>query len=433
MTTKDQTLQPLMRSADAGLRQRLRQWWKPGAATRKPPKTIALFGLFGCGNLGNDGSLETMLEFLRQARPEASLYCICHDPELVSETFSIPTVPMSWSSQTAGWAPRPIRLALKFVGKLTDVVQTFRHIRKADVMIVPGTGILDDFGERAWGMPFNIFRWCVAARIVGTKIALVSIGAGPIGTDPSRWLMKSAARFAHYRSYRDIMSKEFMEGIGFDTRRDPIYPDIVFRLATPPIPPSRKDAGPLTVGIGVMSYYGWYGFAEGGQAIFETYIGKLAEFATQLLDQGHDLRLFTGELGDQGAVDRLLRKLIADRPDAAHRITAEPAFSLHDVMRQMAPVDVVVATRFHNIVCALKMGKPTISLGYSRKNDMLMSEMGLADFCQHVERFDVGTLSQHFSSLTAQRRDHEVAIRNRVRQFGEMLEEQEAVLLARLI
>lgn len=58
---------------------------------------IALFGLFGCGNLGNDGSLEAMIEFLRHHRPDADLVCICDNPEEVTRKFGIATQPISWS------------------------------------------------------------------------------------------------------------------------------------------------------------------------------------------------------------------------------------------------------------------------------------------------------------------------------------------------
>ena len=30
-------------------------------------------------------------------------------------------------------------------------------------MIEPGTGILDDFGEGPYGMPFDLFGWCLVA------------------------------------------------------------------------------------------------------------------------------------------------------------------------------------------------------------------------------------------------------------------------------
>src|SRR5690606_2129021 len=45
----------------------------PSRSRRIPPKRIGVFGLFGCGNAGNDGSLEAMLLFLRRVRPDAEL------------------------------------------------------------------------------------------------------------------------------------------------------------------------------------------------------------------------------------------------------------------------------------------------------------------------------------------------------------------------
>jgi hypothetical protein len=37
---------------------------------------VALFGLFGSGNIGNDGSLEAMLRYLRTAHPDAVIQMV---------------------------------------------------------------------------------------------------------------------------------------------------------------------------------------------------------------------------------------------------------------------------------------------------------------------------------------------------------------------
>ena len=84
------------------------------------------------------------------------------------------------------------------------------------MLIIPGTGILDDFGGNPFGMPLALLAWCLVARLCGAWVAFVSIGAGRIQHPLSRWLMRSAAAMAHYRSYRDTVSKTFMESIGFD-------------------------------------------------------------------------------------------------------------------------------------------------------------------------------------------------------------------------
>ncbi|WP_157017463.1 polysaccharide pyruvyl transferase family protein [Mesorhizobium xinjiangense] len=402
---------------------------------RRRPQKIALFGLFGCGNLGNDGSLEAMLDFLRRERPEAEIVCICDQPEVVADGFALDTRPISLSRHLTGFARKLDRLMLRIPGKICDVALSFRHLRNVDAMVVPGTGILDDFGERPHGMPLDIFTWFLTARLLGVKTGMVSIGAGPIRHPLSRRLMMGAARLAHYRSYRDAISKEFMEKLGFDTSRDRVYPDIAFNLDSPSAHSRAKAPDePLTVGVGVMSYYGWYGFEAGGPDIFAGYLKKITRFIVHLLDEGHDVRLLTGEDGDWTAVDAVRDAVDKARPDMADgRVVADPCGSLNELMEQIVRTDIVVATRFHNIVCALKTGKPAISLGYALKNDVLMAEMGMGDYCHHVEQFDVDELIAQFARIVARRGEHEKTIAESNRAFRQALERQDAELLARLV
>ena len=68
-------------------------------------------------------------------------------------------------------------------------------------------------------------------------------------------------------------------------------------------------------------------------------------------------------------------------------------------MREMAPVGTVVAIRYHNVICALKLCKPTISIGYATKHDLLMADMGLSEFCQFANTLDVDRLIEQFTEL----------------------------------
>jgi polysaccharide pyruvyl transferase WcaK-like protein len=397
------------------------------------PRKIGLFGLFGSGNIGNDGSLEAMLDFLRTARPKAELVCICSDAARVQREFRIPAIRIGGQPATHP----ALRLLERFLPtrKLLQWLHAFRGVRGLDVLIMPGTGILDDFSERFWGSPASLFGWCLAARLRGARIAFVSVGAGPISHGVSRWLMKAAARMAHYRSYRDTLSRDFMQSIGFDASRDPVYPDIAFRL-TAPASVKTANAGPepLTVGVGVMAYFGWRGDARRGAAIYQTYLRKITRFTLWLLDRGHRVRILTGEETDQQAVDDLLAALAAERADfPRERVVAEPVHSLHDLMRQIGETQVVVATRFHNVVCALKLARPTVSLSYARKNDVLMAEMGLGGYCQHVERFDVDLLMKQFAELAANRAKLESAMREMNGLYLDRLALQERVLLEKIL
>jgi hypothetical protein len=111
----------------------------------------------------------------------------------------------------------------------------------------------------------------------------------------------------------------------------------------------------------VMSHYGWYGFARGGEAIFAAYIEKLAKFVVHLLDNGHDVRLLTRELTEKTAVDALVEEVGRARPDVpSSRMIAEPSYSLHELMLQISAVDIVVATRSKRVRSRSTTGNRTV-------------------------------------------------------------------------
>lgn len=395
-----------------------------------PAKKIALLGVFGSGNFGNDASMEAMLQALRRTSPGAVIACICPDPQVVARSHGIPAILMSWSGFGAAWFQILNCLLLRVPTRLTNVVRALLHIRRFDLLIIPGTGIFDDFGEGPWSVPFGVFRWCVAAWLCRTRIALVSVGAGPIHHPLSRWFMKSAMRLASYRSFRDGYSRDYMGSIGFDASADPVRPDLAFVLAPPaPAPAGAQHGDSLTVGVGLMTYYGWRNDAFAGAAQFERYVGKMVAFTLGLLDSGHQVQLLIGDANDRIALDALLAYVEAARPDLAPgRIVASPIASLDDVMGVVAACDVVLATRFHNVVGALALGKPVISVGYAKKNDMLLAGLGLGDFCQHIESLDPDLLMRQFRALAAGRGGYAALVRLGIAGLRTELKVQEAEL-----
>ena len=391
---------------------------------------IAFLGIFGSGNFGNDASLAAMVQFIRRARPDADLTCICPDPDNVERAFQLKAIQMSWSGLPALWFQLFNRVLLKFPSRIINFFRALLHIRRFDLMVVPGTGIFDDFGEGPWGVPFGVFRWCLAARLCGTKVALVSVGAGPIQHPISRWFMTASLKMASYRSYRDVWSKDYLKGIGFDSGADPVRPDLAFGLETP-ADDVRSTGDRLTVGLGLMTYYGWHNDPEAGAATFEGYLSKIEGFILSLIGRGHAVRLLIGDINDRTALDALTTRVRAARPDlTADQFSAPPIASLTDVMRIIAGCDLVVATRFHNVVGALALGRPVISIGYAKKNDMLLGAMGLHAFCQHIDSLDAGLLEQQFETLSSSRNDYSRLVERRVDALRVDLAAQEAALTA---
>jgi polysaccharide pyruvyl transferase WcaK-like protein len=368
------------------------------------PATIGLLGNFGTANLGNEGTLQAMLELVARNRPLAKVVCICRHPEAVEARFGVRALGLTGTQDDMRSSSRLHRLVHLIPSHVAKLAHAFRAARLVDVIVIPGTGILDDYGERASAMPLTLLYWCVAAAMARRPVAFVAVGAGPIRNAWSRRLFRAAIALSRHRSYRDQSSKDFLTRLGVDTSRDAVLPDLAFSLAAPDSATAAQGDAPTTVGVGVMAYYGWHPHAQDGHQIHETYVAKLTEFVVHLLKRGHRVRLIIGSQSDNSTVDDIrerVKGLMAGL--APSQLIGEGATNLQELMAQIAATDIVVATRFHNIVCALKMGKPTISLGYALKNDELLRSAGLADYHQPIETFTVETLMSQFERISSER------------------------------
>jgi len=363
---------------------------------RRAPR-VGLFGILGSGNIGNDASMESVLRYLSTAYPGAVVDALCSGPERVKETWGIDAVPMSWSQTTATRASGVTAAALKVLGKGVDAVRTASWVRKHDVVIVPGMGVLDaSLPLRAWGFPYALFLVSASGRLSGTKVAMVSVGADLVRQRATRWLLTNAARLASYRSFRDEYSRDAMRRSGLDVTGDPVYPDLVFGLPVP----SHGPGDPQTVAVGVMAYHGSNDDRRDADAIYASYVADVTSFVRWLVDDGRTVRLLIGDANgsDDDAARQILDGLRAERPDLEPgRVVAEPVSSLADVMRELALAGTVVATRYHNVVGALRLARPTISLGYSAKHQALMADMGVPEFCQPASPLDVDLLIKRFT------------------------------------
>ena len=368
---------------------------RPGAGPR-----VGLFGNLGSGNIGNDASLEAMLRYLGADQPGAILDAMCSGPETLRDRYAVPAIPLRWLAPGGRQAAGLAAAARKSVGKAVDTVRIASWVRRHEVVIVPGMGVLETtLPLRPWQFPYDMFVLCAAGRIFGTKVGLVSVGANVASERLTGRLFTAAARFAFYRSYRDELSRDAMRRQGLEAADDHVYPDLAFGLAGPPTGPG--DAG--IVGLGLMDYSGNNEDDRGrAEEIRAAYLAKIKAFTRWLVDDGRQVRLFVGDVNnaDDTVVEEILADLRGYRPDLGpDRVVAEPVSTFADLRRAMEPVGAVIATRYHNVVCALMLAKPTISIGYGEKNAVLMTGSGLADYCQPINDLDVGRLIEQFTDL----------------------------------
>jgi len=364
-------------------------------AADRAPVRVGVFGLLGSGNLGNDGSLDAVLGYLRAERPEAVVDALCGGPEAVTTRFGIPATRLHWYRGEYRTASRAGAIAAKGLGKLVDVFRTAAWVRRHDVVIVPGMGVLEaTLPLRPWGFPYSLFLLCASGRLLRTRVALVSVGAAEIGNRPTRALVRWSARLAAYRSYRDAQSRDAMRAMGVDTARDEVYPDLAFALPTPrATAPSGQPGSPGPVCVGVMDFHGGNDDRARAEEIYRRYLDGTTRFVRALVEEGRPVRLLTGDECDASVVAAIL-----DAVDSPLVTAAEPS-SLADLMKEMAAADTVVAVRYHNLICALKTGTPVLALSYAAKSDALMAQMGLGAYCHPAREVDADRLLEQFRAL----------------------------------
>ncbi|MEU0673803.1 polysaccharide pyruvyl transferase family protein [Streptomyces sp. NPDC006172] len=353
---------------------------------------MGVFGLLGSGNLGNDGSLEAVLGYLRAEHPDAVVDALCGGPEVVTARYGIPATRLHWYRGEYRTASRAGAVAAKGLGKLVDVFRTAAWVRRHDVVIVPGMGVLEaTLPLRPWGFPYSLFLLCASGRLSGVRVALVGVGAAPIGDRPTRALVRWSARLAAYRSYRDAQSRDAIRAMGVDTARDEVYPDLAFAL---PAPPAQSHSDPPgRVCVGVMDFHGGNDDRARAEEIHRRYLDGTTRFVRALVAEGRPVRLLTGDACDAQVVAAILDAV--DSP----LVTAAEAASLDGLTKEAAAADTVVATRYHNLVCALKAGTPTLALSYAAKSDALMDRMGLGAYRHPARQIDSDRLLEQFRAL----------------------------------
>jgi len=278
-------------------------------------------------------------------------------------------------------------------------------LRDVNMLVMTGTGMLGDFGIGPLGLHYEILKWTVAAKLTRCKVIFLSVGAGPLRSALSRHFVKAALSCAAYRSYRDEFSKDYLKSIHFESDPDHVYQDLAFSYPTARLPRSSNHSSDKPViGVGLMTYFNRRCVSPEDETIYRDYLTKLGNFVTWLLERKYTVRLLIGDVTHDQRARQDLRTLLEERGFGCENgsIIDEPASSVEEVLSQLAATDLVVASRFHNVLLALMLGKPVLAISYHEKVDALMEEAGLGAFRQDIESIDVEKLIRQFAALEEQ-------------------------------
>lgn len=402
-------------------------------ATSSERAKIALFGIFGIQNAGNEYTLQAMLYNVRQKLPEARVYCICYEPENTQRLHQLPAVRVKGEGLSRRLPPAKnaiVKLCRGVFRRIPlEIYDWFRIVwalRGTDLMIMTGTGMLTDYLCGSFGFPYDVFKWSLAGKLTGCTVRFVGVGVSPIYGRLSRVFIKAALGLADYRGFRDQQSRNRLKQYGFERANDAVFPDLAFSLPPSALPrPANLPGARPVVGLGVMKFEDIHNGTD-YEAVYERYIETMCDFAIWLLDRGYAVRVLMGDLKHDPAVRTDLEARMKKRgiTYGVSDITSPEIASPEDLLDALSRVDFVVSPRFHNLVFGIMFGKPAISLSYDPKNDALLEACGLGDYRQSIEHIDLNRLIGQFIDVETQAPRLRVEMQRKADEYRRLLEEQ---------
>jgi polysaccharide pyruvyl transferase WcaK-like protein len=400
----------------------------------KPPR-ICFYGNFGAGNLGNEATLQAVIEQVLRRWPDGRLLCFCTNPRDVRTRHNIAALPAQAVNGTAversgknarrAGLTRLFRVAFRRIPlELVHWIKCLHALSRADILIVAGTGIVCDYTTGPSGYPYDIFKLSTLAALCRVKLAFLSVGVGPIHHPLSRWLLKRSLALADHRSYRDEASKQYLEGIGFSAESDSVYPDVVFGLSKGALASSVADGQRRIVGLGIKDY----GSTE--PEAFRAYLDTMADFVSWLQGKGYGVRLLIGDIRyDTAAVEEFVGVLKSRSiPTASPLLIAEPALTVEELLRQISETKAVISARYHNLVLALIQTKPVIALSDHGKLNSVVTDFGLAQYVLPLRNLSSDTLIDRFKQLEKDVERLRPRLKAKLEQYRQTLETLYATL-----
>ncbi len=410
---------------------------------------VGVFGHYGNRNLGDESIITATLEQLREHLPNPELICFSLRPNDTAFRYEVeaygirrniqttidPVYPtdiekkqdVPWKTQ----ADKPISntkneqlynfkerlkqipcigLGIKALGILItgcrntkDEIAYLRrsrnYLKRFDLLVVTGSNqFLDNFGG-TWGFPYTLLKWSILAKITNTKLAYVSVGAGPLNKPMSKHLIRLALNFSHYISFRDSASKDLVESKSWKTNGG-ISPDLAHGLHYQKVEKSLAKNSKPTIGINPMPMYDPRYWCEADKERYLSYVGKLTDLVRRLVEDDYPVFLFCTMWRDEAVVLDILEGLSEQvRSNVTYESCLEKCNEVHDLMALLQKSDMVIATRFHGILLALHAERPVVGISYYRKSEDLMCELGQSDYCEALDDLNVEEVWTKLKSL----------------------------------
>ena len=344
---------------------------------------VGLVGEFGVGNIGNNASAAEVIRRIRlDFGDRVVVELISRGAERAEQLFGVRALPMKSDEhvQDRGFA--------RLTRQIKDAVHLLRAAGRYDVVIVPGTGLLEaEVSGGSTGIMNALAVVSLAAMVTHRPLIWIGVGSGRLRTVSARFVTRVAAKGARRRSYRDSLSMTEVVGSTRQTSGDVLSRDVVFGRPINDRVELPVATGDFVVAVGAIDLPKRAARGLSMEATRARYVTNLARVCDLLLEEGAHLRFVLGDEADL-AITEQVRSEIWSTADAGARQPLVETHSFDGLERAIAGADVVLASRYHTILAASLVYRPVIALSHSPKDDQLMLQLRATEYCFGAFDFD---------------------------------------------
>lgn len=385
---------------------------------------VAFISPSGYGNLGDAAIQDSFIDGVRRCLgEETEIVGITQNPVDTAERHHVRAIPMDTNAlRLRRGTPRPgdsvteipdARSGLigGIVSRLTLALKEVIHwgiafceMRGADALVVSGGGQLDDHWGGPWRVPYALWKWSLAARLLRKDVLFLSVGAGTTNSRLTRFFLRSALRRARYASFRDRRTAERVRTFRL-SRSSCIVPDLAFGHAgrrgtgTP-----RSGDARRTIAISPIAFLDPVAWPAKDVTAYRANLLRTAALTRLLLDRGYDVVVCTSDTPDLKSAQELIEAVGPHGADDGRgALTLAGTLTPTTLLESFAAADVAVASRLHGLVLANLAGAPTIALSYDWKVDEHMLTMGLERYTFPIDSFSPEDVAAAVDAMLAER------------------------------
>jgi polysaccharide pyruvyl transferase WcaK-like protein len=408
-------------------------------------RKIGVFSHGGTKNLGDEALLAAVIQNVRLRVPGAEVIGFTINPNDTRARHGIPCFPIrrtgkvapTYSATSASTslssainsedstrnpgALEKIKSAIKAIPGLRSLIlglrslgqgfltvihepkfllDSYNRLKGVDLLLVAGSQQLNDGYGGAWGFPFTLYKWTLLSKLTGTKVAILSVGAGPITSPLSKFFFKRVLNMVSYRSYRDAISSRLMESLRIKGSH-PVFPDLVYSFQLPAPKPASISSERVVVGTNPVPFFDGRYWPTPDPARYKEYVDKFATFAEWLDKSGHAVLFFpTQARADVLTIDDI-RQAMNGSGHSPNLLAGQHIETIEDLISEISRADLIVANRYHGILISLMMNKPVLGVAYHEKSRALLAQVGQGDYVLNIADFKSEDLIALFARLEA--------------------------------